>query len=238
MASSGDSTFRIARAITQWSARSRAAKPPDFGKLAGIDGLLENRAVSRCAGRAHRRRPPDHRRGCEDDVVHRVELGHEIAAGLVVPRREVTVELAVKRVAGDVLDAGQVGRADRMDREEVGPPGNVTAAVDRQRGELRPAVVPGVTEMTFTLSAPMRGWLIVAEGNSCWRRSGLTDSSRRRRCSAPPKSWNMTWIWPVKRLKNTSVTLGPTVSMTRSGTMVVSLLIVWPNRSTAIAVMM
>ena len=61
----------------------------------------------------------------------RGELGDEIAAGLIVPRGEVAVELAVERVAGDVLDAGQVGRADRTDREEVPAAFDVIAAVDR-----------------------------------------------------------------------------------------------------------
>ena len=33
----------------------------------------------------------------------------------------------------------------------------------------------------------------------------------------PPKSWIVTWILPLTRLKKTLVTLGPTVSMTRFG---------------------
>ena len=41
-----------------------------------------------------------------------IDLGHKVAARVVVPGRKVTVKLTVKRVAGDVLYSCQVRRAN------------------------------------------------------------------------------------------------------------------------------
>ena len=62
-----------------------------------------------CGAGHSRRRAPMTVPGRQDDVVDRVEAGMEVAARDVVARREEPVELAVQRVARDVLDARPVG---------------------------------------------------------------------------------------------------------------------------------
>src|SRR5262249_19061460 len=63
----------------------------------------------------------------EDTVVLGVEDRHEVAATDVVARREEPVELAVHRVARDVLDAVLDQLAQRLDREPVRPAADLPA---------------------------------------------------------------------------------------------------------------